>query len=259
MTAFVAPAAGSFVRCLTTTTAQTSRTTWRTSRIRATPRMAQASEGRSSRVIGGPYKGVYGDWLLTQGDADGVLIYRSALLISAASAALGVTGAYFGATGTILDSLFALHTAAFGVALATIHIYMRPMHNALKALYAAGVIGAGVLLATGAGGDAGLVMTVVERPALLLAVGWQFVALTGVFFKESVCFGRVEALALTALLPVLAGGRFLGIVGGTAGEAALVAFVAGYLFFAIRKFGMEAKADLGDLSVFQHIEKQEAL
>ena len=45
----------------------------------------------------------------------------------------------------------------------------------------------------------------VQRPELLLASGWVFVALTGLFFKEFACFQRWEASALFAILPILTG------------------------------------------------------
>lgn len=227
----------------------------RVSRTRAGPRMAQASE-RSARVVDGPFHGQYGDWVLTQGDVDGVLFYRGSLLASAAACAAGVALAHtpYGSP-LALDALFGLHTAAFGCALASIHIYMKPMHNMLKGLFAAGGLGALVLLA--ANGGPGLVEMVVDKPALMLAVGWQFVALTGLFFKELVCFWRWEALALTGLVPIITGGHFLGIVQGGFADNAMIVFSLGYLFFAARKFTQKAGDDLGDKSVFDYMEKQE--
>lgn len=227
----------------------------RPSRPRLAPRMSQASD-RSARVVAGPFAGHYGEWVLTQADVDGVLFYRGSLLASAIFCASGVLLAHTSYSSPLaLDALFGLHSAAFGCALASIHIYLRPMHNMLKALFAAGGLGALALLA--ANGGPGVVEMVVERPALMLAVGWQFVALTGLFFKESVCFGRLEALALTGLVPVIAGGHFLGIVNGGVADNAMVAFAVGYLLFAARKFTQEAGDDLGDKSVFDYMAKQE--
>lgn len=219
--------------------------------------MAQASEGRASRVVGGPYPGHYGEWTLTQGDVDGVLFYRSSLLVSAASCALGVLLAHTPwSNGLALDALFGVHSIAFGCAIASIHIYLTSMHNLLKILYASGVAGAvAVLIASGGIGGPGLVNEVLAQPALMLAVGWQFVALTGLLFKESVCFGRVEALLLTLLVPVLAGGHFLGVVQGGVADSGLITFALGYLVFAARKFTQEPRADIGDRSVFDHYAK----
>lgn len=218
--------------------------------------MAQTSSKgeRANRVVGGPYKGMYGNWELTQGDVDGVTVYRASLLVSAMSTALGVAAinADIG-NRALFDALFGVHTVAFGVSLATIHIYMSSMHNTLKALYGLGVAGALALLAANVGGDAGLVMSVVEHPALMLAVGWQFVALTGLYIKEAMCFARIEAFALAALVPVITGGHFLGIVKGPLADGALIAFAAFYVFFAVRKFTQPSKDDLGDLSIFQHL------
>lgn len=80
-------------------------------------------------------------------------------------------------------------------------------------------------------------------------------ALTGLFFKEAACFGRVEAIALAVLVPVLTGGHFVGVLseqmkvwgGGT--------FVALFVVFAIRKLLQERLDDVGDLSVFEHLAK----
>jgi len=56
------------------------------------------------------------------------------------------------------------------------------------------------------------VLSTFEKPELLLASGWVFVALTGLFFKEWACFQRTEASAGFALVPIVTGGHFLGIL-----------------------------------------------
>lgn len=219
----------------------------------AFPKMAQATDERASAVVRGPFDGVYGRWNLTQGDVDGVNIYRSALLVSAISAAAGIGLYHTSLTENTLltDALFAIHTAAFGVALSTIHIYVKPLHQMLKVLFASSLVGAAAIFAT----NFSIVNAVVENPVYLLAVGWQFVALTGLFFKESICFGRVEALGLTLLTPVIVGGHFLGVLDPGFVDSALTAYAAIYLFFAGRKFTQLPEADCGDLSVFQHMAK----
>lgn len=153
-----------------------------------------------------------------------------------------------------LDTLYFLDIAFFTVALRNIHIYMKPMHNMLHILNLAGLLGSLVLKVSPLL-DHGLVVGLYERPALLLASGWWFVALTGLFFKEAACFGRVEAIALAVLVPVLTGGHFVGVLseqmkvwgGGT--------FVALFVVFAIRKLLQERLDDVGDLSVFEHLAK----
>lgn len=223
--------------------------------------MTQATDERASRIVRGPFEGMYGAWNLTQGEVDGVLQYRGALLASALSAALGIGVGVFGSAGggvdtkTLLDGLFLLHTAAFGLAIGKIHIYLKPMHDLLKVTYGAGLLGSLALIA-GHAADPGLVSSVVAHPALMLAVGWQFVAMTGLFFKEFACFGRLEAVGLFLLTPVITGGHFLGLVHGDVAKFALCAFAMQYVFFAAHKFNQLPEADIGDLSVFEHIAKQ---
>ena len=208
---------------------------------------------RGAVVIDGPFKGMFGEWVLTQADVDGVVQYRTLLLI-ASLCALGSNIALHlpSSPAHVADVLFALHTAALGGALWKIHIYLRPLHRALQALWAAGAAGVIVLLASSGGSS--VIDMVLQKPALMLAVGWQFMAMTGVFFKEAVCFGRFEALALTALVPVLAGGHFLGILPDSFGDIGMWTFLATYVFFAARKFTQPEKDDIGDLSVFQYMD-----
>ncbi len=77
-------------------------------------------------------------------------------------------------------------------------------------LWLSGAIGSAAVLLTSPSHY--LVATAYQDPQLLLACGWVFVALTGLFFKEWACFQRLEASALFALVPVLTGGHFLHIL-----------------------------------------------
>lgn len=224
---------------------------------KANTRMVLSSEERRAVVVEGPFEGAYGEWSLTQGDVDGVLVYRSSLAVSALAVAAGVALAHMGISGHTLDAMYGVHTAALGVALYTIHIYLKPMHNMLKVLWALGTAGSLALLFSPMLTSGALVTEVVQRPALLLAVGWQFVALTGLFFKESICFAHTEALLLTALVPVLAGGHFLGILPISMEDSAVTVFAIAYAIFALRKFAQPPREDIGDLSVFQHMAKME--
>lgn len=218
---------------------------------------ANSDSARANTVVEGPFDGRYGQWNLTQEDVDGVKVYRTALGVCSAAVfaatAISVSG-LMDVSPRLYDALFLVEAAAFGVALQTIHIYMKPMHNTLKALWGAGVAGAvalGIspLLSTG-----GLVTEVYAHPALLLAVGWQFVSLTGLFFKEAICFGRTEAIALTALLPILTGGHFLGVFPAGVEAGLALAFSSTFVFFAARKLFLQpALDDLGDKSIFDHL------
>lgn len=217
---------------------------------------ASSKSARASKVIEGPFEGNFGTWYLTQGDADGVLIYRLCLLtMSVATATAGALALTVGTdiSPRVYDALALLSALAFGGSLQTIHIYLKPMHNFLKVLWALGLAGGLALAASPLTGD-GVVLTVFDKPALLLAIGWQFVALTGLFFKEAVCFHRLEANLLIALVPLLSGGHFLGALPADAERAGSAVFVALFLVFALRKFTQPARDDIGDMSVFNHLE-----
>jgi len=219
--------------------------------------MTLEGSDRGSNIVEGPFDGQYGQWSLTQADADGVMIYRVALAVMALAMSSVATLALTAGSDVpslAYDALYFTSTAAFGVALANIHIYMKPMHNLLKASWGVGAA-ASVALCLSPLLTNGLVQDTYAHPALLLAIGWQFVALTGLFVKEAFCFGRFEALSLIALVPVLAGGHFLGVLPDTVERGGAAAFAALFLLFAARKFMQPARDDIGDMSVFHHLAK----
>lgn len=212
---------------------------------------------RAEKVIDGPFEGHYGQWNLTQGDIDGVTVYRTSLALCAGLASFGIVSYLLGTNfpPKAWDALFFAASGCFGVALQTIHIYLKPMHNFIKGLWAAGLICSGVLAASPLLSSGAMVTEVLQRPELMLAVGWQFVSLTGLFFKEAVCFGRKEALALFALVPILSGGHFLHLLPSQVESGGAVVFSALFMLFCVRKFLQNPRDDLGDKSVFEHLEK----
>lgn len=230
-------------------------------RSRATQTAVVDGPGRGDRVIDGPFPGHYGQWSLTQADVDGVLAYRASLAVSAAAAAVAVVLLAAGGEGALreqgvlFDLLYFVGIAGFGASLQYIHIYIKPAHDALKAVFGAGAALSLVMALVFAiqNGVGGFVEAVATQPALMLGVGWVFVAATGLFFKEAVCFGRTEAIVLGLLGPVLSGGHFLGVLDPSFERAGCAAFAATYAFFATRKFMQDPKDDLGDKSVFDHL------
>lgn len=219
---------------------------------------------QGGEVVEGPFRGQFGSWVVDEADAAEVLTYRASLVAAALSVSAAATMAVVPgalplgveeAPAWAFDAAAAGFYAAFGVSLSTIHIYMKPMHNFLKALWAAGALGALVVLASSPSHS--LVVESFLHPELLLASGWVFVALTGLFFKEWACFQRWEASALFALVPVLTGGHFLHILpqGLEAGLAAALAVM--FPFFALRKFEQPLKADIGDKSIFEYFKRVE--
>ena len=144
--------------------------------------------GSDAKIVEGPFEGQFGAWVVDEEDAAEVLVYRASLVGAALSVAAGACMALLpSVTGLEEAPAWAFDVAAagffasFGVSLATIHIYMKPMHNFLKALWAAGAVGAVIVLAFSP--EHSLVLSSFEHPELLLASGWVFVALTGLFFK----------------------------------------------------------------------------
>lgn len=213
---------------------------------------------KNDKVLEGPISGVYGDWYFRQSDATGVQIYRSALSAMAISTSVAAglaltTGAQ--APAHVYDFLYCINLAAFGVALQTIHIYLKPLHNMLKLLWSISIAASLALAVSPLLGAEGLVVSVYDHPALLLAVGWQFVALAGLFVKEALCFGRLEAVGLIGLVPLLAGGHFLGVLSDDMHRYGALAFVGLFLLFSARKLTQNKRDDLGDLSVFEHLAK----
>ena len=199
------------------------------------------------------FEGVFGPYRITAEDRREVLGYRLALLtVAVAQLALLVQWRQVGPT--LLWPWMLLMAAGLGLALHWIHIYLRPLHIALKLFWLMGCLG-GLVLALREGA-AGMAPALVEQPLWVLAVGPFFAALTGVGFKEFFCFQRFEAIGVTLLLPVALLGRLSGLF-----SPALTAQLLGVeslllLVLALRKFPMPAAADVGDKSVFIHLEQQ---
>jgi uncharacterized integral membrane protein len=87
-------------------------------------------------------------------------------------------------------------------------------------------------------------------------VGPFFAALAGVGFKEFFCFRRAEAIGVTLLLPLALLGRLSGLLSVPATGSLLSAEALLLLVLCLRKFPMPAAADVGDKSVFAHLERQ---
>ena len=78
--------------------------------------------------------------------------------------------------------------------------------------------------------------------------------MAGIGFKEFFCFQRPEAIGLTLLLPAALLGHLVGLINGPLCLALLEAAALLLVLLALRKFGMEAAADVGDKSVFAHLD-----
>jgi len=116
-------------------------------------------------------------------------------------------------------------------------------------------VGVGAAIAVSHGDPDPFVLTVYQHPLTLLGIGFAFIALTGIFFKEAVCFNRLETKFLTPLVPVLLLGHLTGILPLTVERGLLVAWAGLMLIFAVRKVIQPLPPDIGDKSVFEYLKQ----
>ena len=199
------------------------------------------------------FEGVYGSYTNTADDRSEVRRYRIALLVAGLAMSLGLL--HWWQLGGSWAWIWVVPLAtALGLALQWIHIYLRPLHRALQLLWLLGCLGwAGLLLSVG---PTEALSTLREQPLWILAVGPLFAAMAGIGFKEFFCFQRPEAIGLTLLLPLGLLGRLLGLLNLTTAMTLLSAAALLLVLLALRKFGMEAAADVGDKSVFAYLDGQ---
>ena len=199
------------------------------------------------------FEGVYGPYTITSIDRLEVQRYRISLLVAGLAMTAGLVHWWQFGDRWAWVWLVPL-MAGLGLALHWIHIYLRPLHNALGLFWLMGCLGWGLLLMQAGPNEA--LTTLVEQPLWILAIGPLFAALAGIGFKEFFCFQRPEAIGLTLLLPIALLGRLVGIISTSLCAAFLL--IAGLLMvlLALRKFGMEAAADVGDKSVFAYLDSQ---
>jgi uncharacterized integral membrane protein len=202
------------------------------------------------------YQGQFGEFTITQSDRTGVIIYRTGLIVAALSFAIGSALILFNNNPTVvtaLTPLYACFSLALGVSLFTIHIYMASLHRMLQLFWAIGSI-TSVILALSSSEP--LALAVYNQPITLFGVGFIFVALTGIYFKEAFCFNRLETKVLTPIVPLLLLGHLVGIL-PTQGESILLGIWAMlFLVFAMRKTVQAIPADIGDKSVFTYLKEQ---
>ncbi|MEH2090713.1 DUF2301 domain-containing membrane protein [Nostoc sp.] len=202
------------------------------------------------------YQGQFGEFTITQSDRTGVIIYRAGLMVAALSFAIGSALILLNNNPTVvtlLTPLYACFSLALGVSLFTIHIYMASLHRTLQVFWAIGSI-ASVILAIASSEP--LALAVYNQPITLFGVGFIFVALTGIYFKEAFCFNRLETKVLTPIVPLLLLGHLVGIL-PTQGESILLGtWAILFLVFALRKTVQAIPADIGDKSVFTYLKEQ---
>jgi uncharacterized integral membrane protein len=202
------------------------------------------------------YQGQFGEYTITAADRRGVMLYRAGLAVAALSFALGValglarpssTPAMYGLSG-----VYTLFWLGLGLSLATIHIYLIPLHRLLQGFWLVGGIASLVVAHYGEGP---FVATVVQSPETLWGVGFTFAALTGIYFKEAFCFNRLETKLLTPIVPLLLLGHLFNLL-PPLGEQILISLWAFlFLVFALRKAVQPLVPDIGDKSVFDYLKQ----
>lgn len=203
------------------------------------------------------YQGEYGQFTITSDDEKEVIIYRAGLGLSAVSflmeTLLVLLNSPLAVDPFISTGLLILFIAGLGISLSKIHIYLIPLHNFLKVCWAVGTI-ATLILAIKA--NQPIVNYVYTYPLSLLGVGFLFVALTGIYFKEAFCFNRLETKFLTPLVPMLLLGHLINILSVQTEKIALGLWAILYLIFALRKISQNIPADIGDKSVFVYLKQK---
>ncbi|MBD0335117.1 MAG: DUF2301 domain-containing membrane protein [Cyanobacteria bacterium Co-bin13] len=201
------------------------------------------------------YEGQFGPFTLTAADRRGVLVYRGGVGVAAVCFAAGVAWVLLGGDLHVVSWLYSVFWLALGVSLATIHIYLAPLHRALQVFWAIGGLAS---LWVAHQFDTPFAQTVYDQPLTILGVGFTFAALTGIFFKEGFCFGRLETKVLTPLVPLLLLGHLAGVLPLAWEKGLLVAWAVCFAVFALRKAIQSIPPDIGDKSVFEYLKQRPA-
>ena len=194
---------------------------------RLAPRGLRAveSDDTSSQYVvpGRPVNpGLYCDWSVTDADVVEVWAYRVSLSVVALSVLACSSVAFTAGSDPLpgwLNGAYFTGAAGLGSALVLIHMYVTPIKKFMQALYVAGLLGS---IGVAALGDGSAVPAyVAAHPVAVWAVGPMFASLTGVAFKEGMCYGKAECAALVLLHPANAPRAPHGIDGGGNGEGVL--------------------------------------
>ncbi|URE06555.1 Uncharacterized integral membrane protein (DUF2301), partial [Musa troglodytarum] len=140
-----------------------------------------------------------------------VILYRLGLITTAASFVISSSAAFI-PEGNILgdiikqdvDFLYIIGAGGLGLSLLLIHIYVTPIKRFLQLLWVLGVIGSvGTYITLAKPLNQSLIEFVISNPVGVWFIGPLFAALTGLVFKEGLCYGKLEAGILTFIIPGL--------------------------------------------------------
>ena len=201
-------------------------------------------------------QGVYGDFIVTSSDKKEVLLYRLSILFCGLFFSIGISNWLYNGSNQTWIYLVGM-SISIGLSLKWIHIYLRPLHQALIVLWLLGSIGFLILFYLY--GLTNIIYVIRENPKLILLIGPLFASLTGIGFKEFFCFRRIEAIGITIFIPIALIGYLTELVNERFTFAMLLISSLQLLTMGIRKFNLPAEADIGDKSVFDFLESQRKL
>ncbi len=201
-------------------------------------------------------QGVYGDFIVTSNDKKEVLFYRISILLCGLFFSIGIAQWIANGSHQIWIWLLGM-SISMGFSLKWIHIYLRPLHQALTIFWVIGCIGLAVLAYHF--GLTNIIYGLKENPKSILLIGPLFAALTGIGFKEFFCFRRIEAIGITVFIPIALIGYLTEVANERFTFTMLLVSSLLLLIMGIRKFNLPAEADIGDKSVFDFLERQRKL
>ena len=201
-------------------------------------------------------KGAYGDFIVTSSDKKEVLFYRLSILFCGLFFSIGIAQWFINGSHQIWIWLLCM-SISIGLSLKWIHIYLRPLHQALTIFWLLGCIGFAILAYHF--GLTNIIFGLRENRKSILLIGPLFASLTGIGFKEFFCFRRIEAIGITIFIPISLIGYLTELANESFTFAMLLVSSLLLLFMGIRKFNLPAEADIGDKSVFDFLESQRKL
>lgn len=203
------------------------------------------------------YQGQFGEYTIDKSDRIGVVVYRFGLVLAALC--LVVTSNLLFIQGqeavNLITPLFVLFSIGLGISLVTIHIYLAVLHRVLQLCLIVGSV-ASIVFATQT--NLPLALYVYQHPIALFGIGFTFVALTGIYFKEAFCFNRLETKFLTVIVPFLLLGHLVGFLPLGIEQILLAMWTILFTIFAVRKMIQPIDPDIGDKSVFAYLKEQKA-
>ena len=217
---------------------------------------ANSSTANKVGASGTPvYEGQFGSFTIDDDDRREVVLYRAGLAIAAVSFGCAVLCLFWlpAAAVQIATICYGLLWLGLGLSLFKIHIYVKPLHQALQAFWAVGGLAS---LAIALIYPTPLSLTAYQQPLTIFGIGFTFAALTGIFFKEAFCFNRLETKFLVFIVPGLLLGHMAGVFSVATERSLLVAWAVLFAVFALRKVIQPIPPDIGDKSVFEYLAKE---